>query len=107
MLLTEKQQEQRIERYRSLYWDTSIETWTWKIPSIHESKQREHVKLWKDFFKKLLWPRVCKKIYIHRGWRKEDYLHLVFNNLYMNYWPVFIDDEWNVSKEHIWIDDVE
>ena len=107
MILTKKQQEQFINRYKSLYGDTSKETWTGEIPKVHESKQKEHIKLWKDFLSRMLWAKTCKKIYVHRGGRKEDYLHLVFNNLYMNYWPTYIDDEGNVSQEHLWIDDVD
>lgn len=106
-LLSKKQQEERVSWYKSIYWDTSAETGTWEIPKLHESLQREHIKMWKDFLIKLLWPRISKRIYTHRGWRKEDYLHVVFWGLYLNYWPTWVDDEWNPSKEHLWLDDVD
>ena len=105
-ILSLKQQQAFVDWYRGVYWDTSKSTWTWEIPKIPEEEQERHVRMWVDFLKKLMWPKMCKKIYTHRGWRKEDYLHVVFNGLYLWYWPTYIDKDWNVSKKHMRIDDV-
>lgn len=104
-MFPEKKQQMFIDWYRGRYWDTSKETGTWEIPKIPEEEQEEDVKAWVEALKKLLW-RDAKKIYIHRGWRKEDYLHLFFNQLFLNYWPTYVDKNWKPSKKHIWIDDI-
>lgn len=106
MILSEKQQIRFIDWYKSIYGDTSPKTGTWELPTVPEEEQEKHVKMWVKFLKELMWPKLCKKIYTHRGWRKEDYLHVVFNNLYMNYSPTYLDKDWKVSQRHIWIDDV-
>jgi len=105
-ILSTKQQQAFVDWYKSIYWDTSESTWTWEIPKIPEEEQEKHVRMWIDFLKELMWPKKCKKIYRHRGGRKEDYLHLVFGNLYLNFWPTYIDKDWKVSEKHMWIDDV-
>lgn len=105
-ILSKKQQKERISRYKSIYWDTSEATGTWEIPTVPEEEQEKHVKMWVDFLKELMGPKQCRKIYTHRGWNTEDYLHVVFNNLYFNYWPTYVTSKWEVSKRHIWIDDV-
>lgn len=106
MILSEKQQIKFIEWYKSIYWDTSEATGTWEIPKIPEEEQEKHVKMWVDFLKELMGPKQCRKIYTHRGWNTEDYLHMVFNNLYFNYWPTYVTSKWKVSDRNIWIDDV-
>lgn len=105
MMLNEKQSLKFVEWYKNLYGDTSKETWTWEIPRLHESLQKEHIEMRRDFIKELLWPRNCKKIYTHRGWRKETWLMLTFNSLYFNYGPTWVDDDWNVSKIQMWLND--
>ena len=106
MILSEKQQIKFIDWYKSIYGDTSKETWTWKLPEIPDEKQEEHIKMWKEFLKQLLW-KDCNKKYTHRWGKTEDYLHLCFNNLYFNYWPVYINKDWSISDRIVWIDDVE
>jgi hypothetical protein len=106
MILSEKQQIRFIDWYKSIYGDTSPKTGTWKLPKVPEEEQKEHVKMWVKFLKELMWPKMCKKTYRHRGGRKEDYLHLVFGNLYLNFWPTYIDKDCNVSEKYLWIDDV-
>lgn len=105
-ILSEKQQMEWVSRYKSVYWDTSKATGTWELPTVPEEEQEKHVRMWVEFLQKLMGPKMCKKIYTHRGWRKEDYLHLAFNNLYMNYSPTYLDKDWKVSQKHLWIDDV-
>lgn len=105
-ILTEKQEKKFVDFYRWLYGDTSKATWTGKLPEIPESKQREHMIMWRDFLTNLLWKKNAKKIYTHRGWRKEDYLHLVFNSLWFNYWPIIKWRYWE-DIEYLTLDDIE
>lgn len=87
-MLTEKQQLQFIEFYKSLYWDTSKETWTWELPHIPADKEEEHYKIWEEKLTEIMWKRNAKQPYIHKGWRKDTRLWKVMEGLRLCYWPV-------------------
>lgn len=87
-MLTEKQQLQFIEFYKSLYWDTSKKTWTWELPHIPADKEEEHYKIWEEKLTEIMWKRNAKQPYIHKGWRKDTRLWKVMEGLRLCYWPV-------------------
>lgn len=53
-MLTDKQLKEFVERYRSIYGDTSVATGTGELPHIKAEEEEEHVKMWKEFLKKLI-----------------------------------------------------
>ena len=87
-MLTEKQQLEFVERYRSIYWDTSKATGTWELPHIPAEKEEEHRKMWEDKLTEIIWPRKAKSIYKIRPYWPETVLHKVFSSLWLCYWPV-------------------
>ncbi len=101
MLLTDKQVEQFIEWYREFYWDTSAETWTWKLPKICKEHEELHKQLWKDKIDKLLWKNKNKK-YTHKWWREEEYRDVVFNWLWLQFWPTVVDEPYKQTGVEVW-----
>ena len=104
-MLTEKQEQEFVRRYKERYWDTSKETGTWKLPRLPADKQLDEVKARVDFLKKLL-GRNANKIYIHRWGRKESRLSRAFNGLYFNYWPDYYEADGKPSTKFLWIEDI-
>lgn len=92
MLLTDKQAMEFVKRHRSLYWDTSKATWTWKLAVVYSDDpvktEKEHKKMWEEKIKELMWKNAKKK-YKHRGWATETYAEVQLNSLWLYCSPIF------------------
>ena len=101
--MTDKQQEQFIQFYYWLYWDTS-KKWTGKLPTIFDGDEELHRNMWKLQLQKILGKTKSKQTYTHRGWRTETYLEYVFSWLWLAYWPTVlkyndvINNDWNKTR---------
>ena len=69
--------------YRSLYGDTSKETWTWELPTITKAEERLHKRIWKRKIRFSLWNRAYR-LYVHKGWRRGNYLEKIYSELYQS-----------------------
>lgn len=87
--MTDKQQEQFIQFYYWLYWDTS-KKWTGKLPTIFDGDEELHRNMWKLQLQKILGKTKSKQTYTHRCWRTETYLEYVFSWLWLAYWPTVL-----------------
>ena len=87
-MLTQKQIQAFIEFYKWIYGDTSKKTGTGQLPHIKKEDEEKHKKMWYNFLESLIWPRKCKRMYTHKGWRQETILDYCFNNLWFGYWPI-------------------
>lgn len=83
---TEKQQMERVNRYRWLYGDTSVATWTGQLPTITKAEQKLHERMWKRKLRLILWSK-ANRPYIHRWGRKDTYLGKIYSELYLAYFP--------------------
>ena len=93
-MFNEKQQQEFVEFYISLYGDTSKETGTGELPHIKASEEEEHKRIREEKLTEILWPRKAKLPYIHKGWRKDTRLWKVMEELWLCYWPVVdLDDK--------------
>ena len=89
--LTKQQSERFVEFYRRLYWDTSKETGTGKLPTIFKDEEELHMNMWKLELTKILGKTKANRSYYHRWWRKEKYVDYVFSWLWLQYWPTVLD----------------
>lgn len=87
-MLTEKQQLEFYERYKSIYGDTSEATGTWELPHIKKEEEEEHIRMRNDKLTEIIWPRKSKRIYKIRPYWPETVLHKVFSCLWLCYGPV-------------------
>ena len=120
MLLTDKQTEKWVEWFKETYgkYCEKDENWRLWIPTIYsdnpEETEKEHMEMWKNKIKELMWRNANKK-YTHRGGRTESYADAQFNSLWLYNWPYFKhndekaarcieiwkDSEWNIIKEFL------
>ena len=89
--LTVKQSEQFVAFYKWLYWDTSKETGTGKLPTIFKDEEELHRNMWKLELTKILGKTKANRNYYHRWWRKEKYVDYVLSRLWLQYWPTVLD----------------
>lgn len=89
--MTHEQQQQFVEFYRRLYWDTSVETGTWELPTIFKDEEELHRNMWKLQLTKILGKTKANSIYYHSWWRRETYLDHVLSWLWLWYWPKVLD----------------
>ena len=95
---TEKSEKMFLEFYRWLYWDTSIATGTWELPTITKDEEEEHIRLWKEALTKCLWgKKKANSLYKMRPYGKQSWLDYAFGWLWLNYWPTVVDkfDDWD------------
>lgn len=94
MLLTEKQTEQYIERFKKNYSQycpiekdgrLGIATIYCENP---EEEEEKHKQKWLEEIKKLMWKN-ANKTYVHRGGRKESYAEAQLAALRLYHWPTF------------------
>jgi len=86
-MLSTKQQQQFIERYKGKYWDTSE-----ALPVIPKGQEAIEQEEWKTFLRELLGTK-ASQTYKHRARGKESNLEKAFNSLRLNYWPVLITNK--------------
>ena len=94
-MLTDKQIQQFVERYKSIYGDTSKDTWTWEIPHIRAEDEEEHRRMWKEKLTEIIWPRNSKKVYKVRAYWPQTILDRVFSELWLCFWPVVDGKKWD------------
>ena len=92
-MLTDKQLKEFVDWYKSVYWDTSPETWTWELPHIKAEEEEQHINMWKNKLVEIMWQKNAKQPYIHKGWRADTRLGKVFSELRLYCWPVV---DWKV-----------
>lgn len=94
MLLTDKQTEKWVEWFKETYenYCEKDENWRLWIPTIYsdnpEETEKEHMEMWKNKIKELMWRNANKK-YTHRWGRTESFADAQFNSLWLYCWPYF------------------
>lgn len=89
--LSLKQSEEFVEFYRWLYWDTSEQTGTGKLPTIFDTEEDWHRSMRRAELTRILWKTKANSNYYHRWWRKEKYVDYALSWLRLQYWPTVLD----------------
>ena len=81
------------------------------IPKVKVESQREDMIEWVKIIYEILWKSKAKQTYKYRvdaDWKKhrETVLEKVLYSLFLQYWPTYIENNWWVTKEPLWWDDV-
>ncbi len=95
-MLTKKQIKQFTDWYKNLYsinCNTEVPQW---LPCIFDTEEEAHIQMWKNKLSEIIWPRISKRPYIHKWWRKDTWLWKVFEELRLWYWPRVVKDSWRI-----------
>lgn len=101
MILNEKQEKEFLDFYKAYYWDTSKDTGTGEIPKICKEHEDLHINLRKEEIDKILWSKKHHK-YTHRWGRVEEYRDMVFNWLWLQFWPTVVDEPYKQLWVEVW-----
>ena len=114
MELSTKQSEKFVNRYIDRYAERD-EDWNAitpvEIPRIPVEKQREDMIEWVKIIYEILWKTKANSTYKYRlqsGWKKkrETLFEKALYSLFLQYWPTYVDDNWQVAKNPLWWEDV-
>lgn len=106
MMLSEKQSQMFVDRYRNRYHpDVPEDERVW-APTLPAYTQKDEVEAWIDILKKILWKRWNDTYKYRNWWKRESLLEKAFNSLYLNYGPTYVEEDGSPAKEQIWLDDV-